>query len=640
MNNGKNQVNTINWMAVFSFSHIFKSFRIAIHPSKMLLGLAAVITIYLAGVALDGAWDMFGSRVPEGDILNYVCKDGLTYAKDVKANDESKPQKARGIKSAYRQERRELTKFVNESGFGSYMIKALEEQVKKYNESHKDDDDPVKVATYKDADEKNEDWGEMIQDAATEVDLIREKIDAVLDDAYTAAEKKIADDAALDAEAKTEQTTILQGDYDKAIRSSVRIAAEFANRTDAIKGKLVFASFLEYENQCLANAFRAVRYGNFTTGMDDYETMMNAKALPSLAQPERPLALVGIQGPEAIDSAGFFFWMLMAAQGLLWMLCTHWFFASLFLTFAMASWALFGGAIYRIAALHAAREEKISIVQALRFSAGKFLNFFAAPLFPLMLILLLGGLLCLGGFAFGNIGGWGAWVIGLLLPLALLMGLAIAFLTVGLGGGCGLVYPTIAVEGSDAFDAISRSFSYVFTRPWRTAIYGMISLVYGTLCYLFVKFFAFITLAGTHWFIKGGSFSGGTELAENADLIDKIWPAPTFSNFHPDVSWATLNFGESVAAFMISVWVYIVIGVVIAFALSFLASSSTVVYYLLRRKVDATDLDEVYVEEFEEELAGEVAETLADQVPEETDKTEESGSVDADASDETEMPAE
>ena len=35
----------------------------------------------------------------------------------------------------------------------------------------------------------------------------------------------------------------------------------------------------------------------------------------------------------------------------------------------------------------------------------------------------------------------------------------------GLTGGFNLMYPTIAVEGSDSFDAISRSFSYVYARP-------------------------------------------------------------------------------------------------------------------------------------------------------------------------------
>ena len=146
------------------------------------------------------------------------------------------------------------------------------------------------------------------------------------------------------------------------------------------------------------------------------------------------------------------------------------------------------------------------MVQALRFSSGKFLSFFAAPLIPLIIILVLGLFLFFGGLLLGNLGGWLAWIMGILFPIALVLGLLIAFLAIGLGGGCGLMYPTIAVEGSDAFDAISRSFSYVFARPWRTVAYGVIALVYGTICYLFVRLFAFIALAGTHWFVKGGIF--------------------------------------------------------------------------------------------------------------------------------------
>ncbi len=202
------------------------------------------------------------------------------------------------------------------------------------------------------------------------------------------------------------------------------------------------------------------------------------------------------------------------------------------------------------------------------------------------------------------------------------------------------MYPTIAVEGSDAFDAISRSFSYAFARPWRTGLYGLVALVYGTICCLFVRLFAFIALAATHWFVKGGIFTGGSNLAGNADRLDALWPAPMFSDFHPAISWDALGGFESIAAVVIAIWVYIVIGVVVAFGLSFFASSTTVIYYLLRRKVDATDLDDVYVEESEEELAGELAEALADQepqaeetsapdeapeAPEETEQTEDSG---------------
>ena len=57
----------------------------------------------------------------------------------------------------------------------------------------------------------------------------------------------------------------------------------------------------------------------------------------------------------------------------------------------------------------------------------------------------------------------------------------------GTAGGFNLMYPTIAVEGSDSFDAISRSFSYIYARPWRMIWYTMVAIVYGALTFLFVR---------------------------------------------------------------------------------------------------------------------------------------------------------
>ena len=639
MSNGKNQVNTINWTTVFGFTHIFKSFRIAIHPSKLLLGLATVISIYLAGQMLDVVWNWCGQSVQDGDVVSYVCQSGPKYEAQLQANEDKKLTDARALKTKYRQERRELAKFTGTPSFGEDLRKALEERVVKYNETHKDDDDQGKITAQQGLDDKNDDWDDLIDDTEEEVERIREKIDVILDGAYEDAENALASET-LDDKARTRRTEDLEKGYNEAVRTSVKITAAFNKEVSRIRGQQVFESFVEYEGQCLANALRAVRYGNFTTGLGNYEALMNQKSITPLADTSKPLA-VGVKDSGSDDSAGFLFWTLMACQGLIWLICRHWFFATIFLTLSMSAWALFGGAMHRIAALHAAREEKISIVQALRFSASKFLSFFAAPLIPLIIILGLGLLLFLGGLLFGNLGGWLAWIMAILFPIAIIIGLLIAFLSVGLGGGCGLMYPTIAVEGSDAFDAISRSFSYVFARPWRTAIYGVVALIYGTLCYLFVRLFAFLALASTHWFVKGGVFSGGEKLAENADRMDQLWPAPEFSNFHPNISWEALNGMESIAAGIIAIWVYVVIAVVAAFGLSFLASSTTVVYYLLRRKVDATDLDDVYVEEVEEELAGEVAEALAEQTPETEEETteEEAPAEEADEAEE-ESPAE
>jgi len=45
----------------------------------------------------------------------------------------------------------------------------------------------------------------------------------------------------------------------------------------------------------------------------------------------------------------------------------------------------------------------------------------------------------------------------------------------------------------------------------------------------------------------------------------------------------------------------VIVGMVGAFLISYFVSASTEIYYLLRRHVDATDLDDVFVEEAEEE---------------------------------------
>ena len=49
-----NTVRSISWREVFPFLHIFRSFRIAIHPSKLVLGLLALLSLYAGGRILDG----------------------------------------------------------------------------------------------------------------------------------------------------------------------------------------------------------------------------------------------------------------------------------------------------------------------------------------------------------------------------------------------------------------------------------------------------------------------------------------------------------------------------------------------------------------------------------------------------------
>src|SRR5262249_45941303 len=71
----------------------------------------------------------------------------------------------------------------------------------------------------------------------------------------------------------------------------------------------------------------------------------------------------------------------------------------LVILWTLGTWALFGAAITRMAAVQFARNEKIGMTEALRFARSKYGAFLSAPLFPLGLIVLLTLFLILFGIA-------------------------------------------------------------------------------------------------------------------------------------------------------------------------------------------------------------------------------------------------
>jgi hypothetical protein len=280
-----------------------------------------------------------------------------------------------------------------------------------------------------------------------------------------------------------------------------------------------------------------------------------------------------------------------------WFYRAHPVYAAIFTIWFLIVWAIFGGAVARIAAVHVARDEKMSVRQAIRFSSGKMLSFIFAPVIPLILIGLLAVVLGAGGWVLLHVPYVGPILLGLFFFLALLIGGLIALLVLGTGAGFNLMYPTIAVEGSDSFDAISRSFSYVYHRPWRLLWYTAVAVAYGAVCYLVVRFFIYQTLALTHYFL------GWWLYGQTAVIWPQIWPPVEFWRLSSPLHSEDLPWSQNVTAWFAAIWVYLLISLLGAFAISFYFSANTIIYALLRREVDATDLDDVYVEEIEEEFS-------------------------------------
>jgi hypothetical protein len=252
-----------------------------------------------------------------------------------------------------------------------------------------------------------------------------------------------------------------------------------------------------------------------------------------------------------------------------------------------------GGAICRIAALQFARDEKPGIMEAVRFSLKRFVSFASTPLVPIGMVIVIGACTTLLGLTANIPFGLGELIAGILTPLALVGGAIIAVVLIGTVAGFNLMFPAVAYNGSDGLDAVSRSFNYVYTRPWRMAFYTMASAVYGAICYIFVRFFAFLLLWSTYRGLRLGAVLDSA--LGLPDKIAAIWPEPSFSRLLA-YSTATGSRSESAAAFLVYLFALIIVGLVVSFIISFYFSANTVIYSLLRNKVDNTPLEEIYTE--------------------------------------------
>jgi hypothetical protein len=248
---------------------------------------------------------------------------------------------------------------------------------------------------------------------------------------------------------------------------------------------------------------------------------------------------------------------------------------------ALAVWALFGGAIARIAALYLARGETIGPIEALTASATKWLSAVGAPLFCLIIIAVLGAMLALVGLMTKL--GLFAVLLGLVWFVVILGGVAIAIVAIGLLLGWPLMWSTIAVERTDAFDGVSRGYAYVYQRPLHLIFFLLVAGVLGLLAQAAVSVFVDASLKATYWAVEGG--------AGEARLRTLLDP-PQTEEGQEDVGAMTWAGGK-----LIRFWTIGALWVARAFPMAYLFPAATGIYLLLRRLIDSTEMTEASYDE-------------------------------------------
>lgn len=281
--------------------------------------------------------------------------------------------------------------------------------------------------------------------------------------------------------------------------------------------------------------------------------------------------------------------LLLTLPGWLWH--GHKGFLISFLLIVGVLWALLGGAISRQMMLAATVDRIVPMSEAVAFAWKRLPTFILAPLSPLGLQLGMALLLAVGGLLFYFP------VLNILAGLAFILALGVAFamtlLLVLWFGGVHMMYPAICAQGADALDAMARSISYVMARPWRLLFYSLTALVYGAATYVFVALFLYLMAFISQWAV--GAW---------VNDFNEVMPPPHFGQPPPFVEKATGEGARSTALFFsstdtlaskaITVWLYLLIGVLGAYAINFYLATYTWVYLLLRRQTDGDDLSEVF----------------------------------------------
>ena len=244
--------------------------------------------------------------------------------------------------------------------------------------------------------------------------------------------------------------------------------------------------------------------------------------------------------------------------------------ALLYGLWAIVVWGVFGGAIARVAAVYLTRGETISPLQALRDATTVWPSVMGAPLIVLCVAGVLGlPLVLLGSLFHFNIL---QVLVGLLWCLVLVLGLILAVVLIGLLIGWPLMWACLSVERSDAFDGVSRCYAYVYQRPLHLAFYVLVAASLAFLGEVVVNLFATATIALSERAISLGSGEAYLNELLNAD------PA-------------------LLANQAINAWKWGLASLVAAYPLACLWPMAVGIYLLLRRQVDATEMDEISLDE-------------------------------------------
>lgn len=249
----------------------------------------------------------------------------------------------------------------------------------------------------------------------------------------------------------------------------------------------------------------------------------------------------------------------------------------------MVVWSFAGLGICRVCLLRLTRGEHAGLDDAFEFAVDNWTKAFGAVVAPLLAV----GALCIPTFLLGLLMGLdiGVLLVGLLWFIVVGISILMGILLLGLCFGWPLMVASVACESQNSFDSMTRSFAYVLQRPFHYLFYGVLAILFGGVAWVIVSSIADGMVALTYWSVSwGANMFGGNRIDELVMGLPKD---------------ADGNLTESTAMYAgrsaINFWNAVVKSLAAAFLHGLFWCLASAIYLLLRKDVDQTEMDEIYL---------------------------------------------
>ena len=250
---------------------------------------------------------------------------------------------------------------------------------------------------------------------------------------------------------------------------------------------------------------------------------------------------------------------------------------TLFTVFIFVSvWGVFGGAILRTAALRLTRDEPLTLKQGLTFGVGNVKDFILAPALVGLIVIFFALCNWLTGWLAGIPFAGTMVLVFIFVPMALISTLCLVLAALGGIVGFPLMWSGLSVEVNGPLEAFSRAFSYLFARPLQFLFsYLLLFLLMSVVLYV-----------GDHFQAAARETIGAGVGVWNSDLQAAIGGADTDLD---GLDW----FAYQVTWFLVALCGVLFKG----YAIYVFFGGSASLYLTLRREVDGTDEEEIFLGE-------------------------------------------